>query len=354
MNNLEKLGWDNSIQHINEETLARVITVQKNSYRIADGAREYQAHLSGRFLNETLSTLDFPAVGDWVEVQKLIDERKAVIKHVLPRKSQFVRKVAGVKTEAQIVAANIDTVFIVNSLNHDLNVRRIERYILSAYESGGSPVIVLTKKDVCTAEEVADIISQVEAVAVGVPILAISNVTLEGLDEMMQFLPPKRTAALLGSSGVGKSTLVNTLLKRDVQHTKDIREDDSKGRHTTTHREMFTLPNGSLLIDTPGMRELQLWEGESSIDSTFQDVEALVKECRFNDCQHDSEPGCQVKKAIEDGELSEDRFQSYVKLQREIAYENRKQDQKARLEEKHKWKKITKQQKDKYKQRKMK
>lgn len=337
-----------------EQTVARVITVQKNSYRISDGDTDYHAHLSGKFINEAMSSLDFPAVGDWLEVQKLIDEQKAVIQRVLPRKSQFARKVAGLKTEAQIVAANIDTVFIVNSLNKDLNVRRIERYILSTYESGATPVVILTKKDECSSAEVGEAISQVEAVAIGVPIIAVSNITGEGIAELMDHLPSRKTVALLGSSGVGKSTLVNTLLGRDVQDTKDIRVDDSRGRHTTTHREMFTLPNGALMIDTPGMRELQLWEGESSIDMTFQDVEALIKDCRFTDCQHDTEPGCQVKEALDNGGLSEARFQSYIKLQREIAFEKRKMDQKAHLEEKSKWKKVTKNQRVNYKNRNMK
>lgn len=353
MSQLEKLGWDHDVQHVSRDSLARVITVQKNSYRITDGDNEFHAQVSGKFINEAQSPLDFPTVGDWVEVQKLMDEEKAVIKRVLPRKSQFVRKVAGLKTEAQILAANMDTVFIVNSLNHDINVRRIERYILAVYESGATPFVVLTKKDMCVTDVVDDAIAQVEAVAVGVPVIALSNVTLEGLEAFMHALPPRRTATLLGSSGVGKSTLINTLLEKEVQDTKHIREDDSKGRHTTTHREMFMLPNGALLIDTPGMRELQLWEGESSLDTTFQDIDTLASACRFNDCQHDTEPGCHVKAALESGELSEDRFQSYLKLQREIAYEKRKQDQKARLEEKNKWKQVTKQQKAKYKQRKM-
>ncbi|MFC4559868.1 ribosome small subunit-dependent GTPase A [Virgibacillus kekensis] len=353
MNNLEQIGWNQTIQDIEKETLARVITVQKNSYQVTDGTLDYMAHLSGKFMNQAINPLDFPAVGDWVEVLKLPDERKAVINRVLPRASQFVRQAAGTKTEPQIVAANIDTVFIVNSLNHDLNLRRMERYILSTYESGASPVIVLTKKDECSPDEVEEVISHVEGIAVGLPIIPLSNVTKEGIDLLMEHLLPMRTAALLGSSGVGKSTLVNTLLGKEVQDTKDIRSTDSKGRHTTTHREMFRLPNGALLIDTPGMRELQLWEGESAMESAFQDVEAFEEACKFNDCQHDTEPGCQVREAIENGELSEERFQSYLKLQRELAYEKRRQDQKAQLEEKSKWKKVSKNQRDSYNFRKM-
>ncbi|WP_164670884.1 ribosome small subunit-dependent GTPase A [Virgibacillus doumboii] len=349
MHNLKKIGWDRSIQNIEEENAARVITVQKNSYRVSDGKTDYFAHLSGKFLNQVANSLDFPAVGDWVEVLKLKDEQKAVVNSLLPRKSQFVRQAAGPKVEAQIVAANMDTIFIVNSLNHDLNVRRIERYLLSAYESGATPVIVLTKKDECSADEVKNCFEQVEEIAIGVPIVAISNVTRDGIDELMEYLPAGRTAALLGSSGVGKSTLINTLLDKEVQETKGIRDADSKGRHTTTHREMFVLPNGALLIDTPGMRELQLWEGESSMDSAFSDVEAFEKECKFNDCQHDTEPGCRVREALESGELSEERFRSYRKLQRELAFERRKQDQRAYLEEKNRWKKLKKQRQNGYK-----
>ena len=350
LNNLIKLGWENAEPAMNTEFIARVITVQKNSYRISDGDMEYMAHLSGKFLNEASSTLDFPAVGDWVEVQKLVDEQKAVIKHVLPRKSKFIRQAAGLRTEAQIIATNIDTVFIVNSLNHDLNARRIERYVLAAYESGASPVIVLTKKDECSQAEVEAAISEVEPVAIGIPIVAVSSVTKDGIEELMEYLPAGQTIALLGSSGVGKSTLVNTLLEKEVQDTKGIRESDSKGRHTTTHREMFILPNGALMIDTPGMRELQLWEGESAIDATFQDVEELAENCRFTDCKHQSEPGCTVREALENGELTEGRFQNYLKLQRELAYEKRKQDQKAQLEEKNKWKQVSKELKSKYNQ----
>ncbi|WP_010098229.1 ribosome small subunit-dependent GTPase A [Ornithinibacillus scapharcae] len=350
MNNLVKLGWNNEVEW-NEETVARVLTIQKNSYQISDGELEYHAHLSGKFINEAMNSLDFPAVGDWVEVQKIPDESKAVIKRVLPRKSQFVRQAAGNRTDAQIVAANIDTIFIVNSLNHDLNVRRIERYILLAYESGATPILLLTKKDQATEEEIDNALSSVNEVAIGIPIILISSIDGDGIEELKSHLSPGKTAALLGSSGVGKSTLINTLFGEKIQETKKIREDDSRGRHTTTHRELFLLPNGAMIIDTPGMREIQLWDGEDAIDTTFQDIGALQLECKFSDCTHTNEPGCRVQEAIEDGSLSAERYKSYVKLQREIAFEKRKQDQKAKLEEKSKWKKISKQQKSFYKKR---
>lgn len=350
MHNLVKIGWK-SEQDINEEHIARVITVQKNSYRISDGETEYLAHLSGKFINEVDSPLDFPSVGDWVEVQKLPEEMKAVIKQVLPRKSQFIRQAAGYRTDPQVVAANIDLVFIVNSLNHDLNMRRIERYMLLAYESGATPIVLLTKKDQVTEEEVQQAIAMVSEVAIGVPILTISSLNGDGIEEFINQLPAGKTGALLGSSGVGKSTLINALFGEKIQETKDIREDDSKGRHTTTHREMFMLPNGAMLIDTPGMREIQLWDGEVGVETTFRDIEAFEQECRFADCSHNSEPGCRVQEALENGELSEERYKSYVKLQREIAYEKRKQDQKAKLEEKSKWKKISKTQRENYKRK---
>lgn len=342
MQKLHELGWDLSIQTAHLEQIARIITVQKNKYRIFDGQQEYLAHLSGTFLNEVKSTIDFPTVGDWVQVKKLPQEQKAVIERLLPRKSQFIRQAAGSKMEAQVVAANIDLVLIVTSLNHDFNVRRIERYMLAAYESGASPVIVLTKRDMCSEDEVVNKISQVMDVAIGVPVVSISSITGAGIEDLVTYLSPGKTAVLLGSSGVGKSTLLNVLLNKEVQQTEAVRDSDSKGRHTTTHREMFLLANGAILIDTPGMRELQLWDGEDSVESTFGDIEDFAAACRFQDCQHDTEPGCRVKAAVNSGELSEERFHSYKKLQREVAYEKRRRDQRAKLEEKKKWQQLTK------------
>ncbi|WHX25255.1 ribosome small subunit-dependent GTPase A [Virgibacillus halodenitrificans] len=350
MSKLNKIGWDFSYLDVDEERIARVVTVQKNRYRVSDGGSDFLAHVSGKFRMNTSQSLDFPSVGDWVIVDKLPQEQKAVILEILPRKSQFIRQAAGGKTEAQVVGANIDTVFIVNSLNQDLNLRRMERYILSAYDSGASPVIILTKKDECTEEEIRENVAVVEGIAFGIPILTISSLTGDGISELLDnYLPSGKTGALLGSSGVGKSTLVNKLMNAEVQETKSIREADSKGRHTTTHREMFFLPNGALLIDTPGMRELQLWEGEAVLDTAFQDIETLEEECRFADCSHRTEPGCRIKEALDSGELSTERFESYRKLQRELAYEKRKQNKKSMLDEKHRWKQISKEQRHKYK-----
>ncbi|NGP45172.1 ribosome small subunit-dependent GTPase A [Bacillaceae bacterium SIJ1] len=331
--------------------MARVISVQRNHYRISDGECVYLAQVSGKFYHQIASSLDFPAVGDWVVADKRMDEQKAVIQEILPRKSQCMRQAPGEKTEAQLIAANVDTILIVSSLNADFNARRIERYMIFAYESGAVPVIVLTKKDECGEATIASYIQQVEDVAFGVPIVTVSSVTGEGIPVLMTHLPPRNTATLLGSSGVGKSTLVNALLGEHVQQTKDIRADDHKGRHTTTHREMFQLPSGALLIDTPGMRELQLWDGEQAMDTAFNDVEQFTRECRFLDCQHDTEPDCRVKEALASGELTEERYESYLKLQREIAFEKRKQDQKAQIDEKQKWKQMSKNIKATYRHR---
>ncbi|WP_243387518.1 ribosome small subunit-dependent GTPase A [Bacillus kexueae] len=343
MKTLETFGWNDFFQAQVEDwdgAIGRVTLEHKHMYRIANESGEWLGELSGKFRFDAVCKEDYPAVGDWVLFKPLPNEKKAVIQHVLNRKSRFIRQSAGSKIEQQIVAANVDYVFIVSSLNRDFNVRRIERYVLLAYDSGATPVIVLTKKDLC--EDIEEKRAEVEEVAIGVPVVCVNNIEREGYDELSPYLLEGKTIALLGSSGVGKSSLLNGLMNQDVQKTLSVRDGDDKGRHTTTHRELFSLPNGALIIDTPGMRELKLWEGEESLDSTFADIEELARTCRFNDCQHESEPDCAVKKAIDDGSLAVERLKSYKKLQREIAFSMRKQDEQLALIEKQKWKKIHK------------
>ncbi|WP_369899986.1 ribosome small subunit-dependent GTPase A [Bacillus manliponensis] len=345
--NLNMFGWDSYCEERLEGQYeaARVLLEHKHMYRVMCEDGEYIAELSGKFRYETLAKGDYPAVGDWVAVTKLPNEKKVIIQQVLPRKSSFSRKVAGEKTEEQIVAANVDYLFLVNALNADFNIRRIERYLLLAYESGATPVIVLTKSDLCL--EVEQRFIEVESVAIGVPIFVVDSLHKIGIEELQSFVEQGKTIALIGSSGAGKSTLLNALMGRDAAKTGDIRESDSKGRHTTTHRELFKLPNGGLVIDTPGMRELQLWEGSGAIYTTFSDIEEAAQNCRFRDCKHEKEPGCAVWCAIEEGVLTEGRLLNYKKLQKEVAYAMRRQDPVLARAEREKWKKVTKQHKKK-------
>ncbi|MCF6411242.1 ribosome small subunit-dependent GTPase A [Pseudalkalibacillus salsuginis] len=344
--NLQQLGFNEErIEQANEwinkgYEPGRVALEHKGMYTLLTKHGEILGSISGKMNFEATEREDYPAVGDWVMCQIRENDRAATIHAILQRTSKFSRKIAGVTTEEQIIATNIDTVFLVNALNKDFNVRRIERYLLMAWESGANPVIVLSKADLC--ENIQERVNDVETVAIGLPVHIISSETGEGIDELTPYLSEGKTVALLGSSGAGKSTMVNRLYGSDIQKVKEIREGDDKGKHTTTHRELFLLPQGGSMIDTPGMRELQLWNTNDGLSESFRDVEALADVCKFRDCQHENEPGCAVKTAIDTGELTAERYASYKKLQRELAYLERKNDQKAKLEEKAKWKKITK------------
>jgi ribosome biogenesis GTPase len=313
---LKDLGWDaffqDAFQPYEEDNLipARVAARHHGPCELLTELGRLGGVPAGRLADDEL-----PAVGDWVAVRPLDGERKAVIEAVLPRKTVFLRKEVWQRTVAQVIAANVDTVFLVTAFGHDLSARRLERYLTAAWDSGSNPVIVVNKSDL--AEDPLAELAEVEAVSIGVPLHALSAEIGEGLEQLEPYLAPGRTVALLGSSGVGKSTLVNRLAGREVLHTAEIRS-DGRGRHTTTHRELVPLESGALLIDTPGMRELQLWAGEEVLDSTFAEIAELAGECRFSDCEHEHEPGCAVKTALSDGSLPADRFASYRKLQREL------------------------------------
>ncbi|MFS1512846.1 ribosome small subunit-dependent GTPase A [Chengkuizengella sp. SCS-71B] len=341
--NINKLGWneyfENEFLPYKEKqfTVGRVALEHKRLYRVYTEIGEVLGEVSGRFRFESTSREDYPAVGDWVVLQQMEGENKAIIHAVLPRTSKFSRKVAGIITEEQIVAANVDTVFIVISLNDDFNMRRIERYLVMVWESGANPVILLSKADLC--DDVNEKVSQVESIAIGVPICVISSVEKTGIEQLDPYMNAGQTITLTGSSGVGKSTLVNLLMEEEVQEIQDIRNDD-KGKHTTTYRELFVLPNDVIMVDTPGMREFQLWEADDSFDHTFSDIEQLASECHFKDCSHNNEPKCAVKIAIQDGILEASRYESYLKLKKELAFLERKNNKKAQKLEKDKWKKI--------------
>lgn len=289
------------------------------------------------------------AVGDWVALEAGTDGEAPVIRFVLPRKTKFSRAAAGAELKEQIVAANVDTVFLIQSLNRDFNMRRLERYLIAAWESGAVPVVVLTKADCCN--DVAGKMSVVYETAPGVEVHAVSSVTGEGIDGIRKYLMPGKTVALLGSSGVGKSTLVNTLAGKEILRTQEIREDDSRGRHTTSHREIVLLPEGGLILDTPGMRALSLWEADAGMEIMFGDVEELLTLCRFHDCGHGNEPGCAVREALEGGKLEMKRWESWKKLQKELAHLEAKKEGKLRMTEKQWGKQIAKLQKELYKER---
>ncbi len=357
---LESMGWNPHFQRAFEPyagsgcLAARVASEYRDIYRLYTVQGEVLAKVSGKLRFQALGRQDFPAVGDWVAIstganaspaesqavnQAASGPNQAVtIQAVLPRRSKFSRKLAGRTTEEQVVAANVDTVFLVTALNGDFNPRRMERYLTMAWESGANPVIILNKADLCDNVELK--VAETASVAIGAPIHAISCTHEEGLDALTPYLKKGHTVALLGSSGVGKSTLVNRLVGDDIRQVRDVRGGDDRGRHTTTNRDLIRLPLSGLIIDTPGMRELQLWDAEEGFQDAFEDIAALAGQCRFRDCRHRSEPGCAVQEALASGEIDPGRYESYQKLQKELAYLVRKEDPAEQRAEKERWKKI--------------
>jgi ribosome biogenesis GTPase len=345
---LLQLGWDSFFEKhfqlvkVTGLIPARVVSESKGSFQVYSEYGELTAKISGKMRYHTAEEKQYPVVGDWVVIKPLINEQKGIINAVLPRKSKFSRKVAGERTEEQIVSANVDTVFIVSSLDggRNFNLRRIERYLTLAWSSGAIPVLVLNKVDLCPDVDIY--IRSVEDIAQGISIHPVSAKEQIGLDSLRNYLTKGHTVAFLGSSGVGKSALINALLGVERQKIGEVRDDDRIGRHTTTKRELINLPSGGMVIDTPGMREIQMWGEEDNLQGAFNDIEMLAKKCRFSNCSHNVESGCAVREAIDKGNLDLARLENYHKLQNELNYLAFREEHSTRLYEKMRWKKIAK------------
>ena len=332
---LRELGWSDRFAAAYQPWESKIdiqpgrVAIEFNQiFRIYVDGGEIDAVTAGRLKHRARGRVELPAVGDWVALRKRPEEDRGVIVEVLPRRSAFTRRAAGEPTGEQVVAANVDVVFVVMGLDRDYNHRRLERYLLMARESGASPAIILTKPDL--SSDLSSQLNDVTTLAGDVVVHVVNPKAGEGLDHVRRHLAPGRTAALLGSSGVGKSTIINRLVGEDVRRTQEVRAADSRGRHTTSHRELVVLPDGGLIIDTPGMRELQLWDASASVKETFEEIEALAPGCHFTDCRHRDEPRCAVKAAVAEGTVSADRLDSYLKVQDELAELARQQEERAR------------------------
>lgn len=357
---LATFGWDESwsqqFQTLIESTgdapgllPGRVSTYTRSTYAILTEAGDRPAEVSGKFAHGAQRG-DFPAVGDWVAFTPGIDA-PATIHHLLPRRTKLSRKSAGEASREQVIAANVDVLFVVCGLDADYNLRRLERYLVAASDSGAELVIVLNKADLCSPEVLIAREEAVREIAPGVPVIALSAIAPEPPTLLQPFLAPHKTGALLGTSGAGKSTLVNALLRAEKQTTQTVRRSDDRGRHTTTQRELFVLPGGGLILDNPGIRELQLWPEQASFESTFPDIEELAKQCAFRDCRHGGDRGCAIAAAITSGALDAARWESYLKLRKELRHVAVQVDENVRREEKRRLKKLHSDQKRNYKLR---
>jgi ribosome biogenesis GTPase / thiamine phosphate phosphatase len=346
---LTHLGWDPAIEDqfapfaADGLEPARVAVEQRGAYLLYTARGERWAELSGRLRHAAGERGELPAVGDWVAIADPDGAERALVQAVLPRRTKFSRMSATDhgQTVEQVVAANVDVVFLTAGLDGDFNPRRLERYLTLGWESGASPVVVLTKADLCADVEAARL--EVEPVAIGVPVHAVSNVTGEGVDALTQYFGEGRTVAALGSSGVGKSSLVNRLAGEELMATGHLRA-DGRGRHTTTNRQLLLLPDGGLYLDTPGMRELRLWESEEGLATAFDDVAAAAASCRFGDCSHEREPDCGVRAALANGTLDPERYESWRKLQNELRWLAVKQDARLRSEARKEWRRFARSQ----------
>jgi len=323
---IEKLGFGSWFKDKIDATktpdfqIARVITVNKNSFVISNGHNDIYAELTGKYLFNSDSSLDFPAVGDWVYVQLFDEDTFAVIHDIIPRKSLLKRKTSGKKIDYQLIATNIDTAIIMQSLDNNYNLRRLERYLVMINESNITPVIFLSKSDLISTDEIDSKINDIHNIIPDIKIVAFSNNNLTDIEDIKTHFIPFETYCLLGSSGVGKTTLLNNLMNRELYKTQPIREKDGRGKHTTTSRELVVLENGSIIIDNPGMRELGMINIESGLNDTFNEITELSNNCRYNDCSHTIEEGCAVLKGIEDGIISNERYRNYIKMYKESLY----------------------------------
>ncbi len=358
---LKNIGWDSffedHLKQVKSKTkydynflVGRVSAVHTNLCQVLTEGGEITAQVSGKMRDKINNELigpggdfldtGFPAVGDWVVMIHDQQHNSGMIRMILPRRTKFSRNAAGATSQEQVIAANIDYAFIVAALNADFNPSRIERYLVTTWNSGAIPVILLNKADLCADIDAKT--AEMEKTAVGVSVHAISAAKGDGLEQLKPYLQNGRTSVFIGSSGAGKSTIINRLLGRDVIKVVETSDYKDKGRHTTTSREMYLLEGGGIVIDTPGMRELQLWEGEQGLSETFDDIEQLAAQCRFNDCRHQEEPGCVIRSALEKGEIDQVRFKNFLKLQRELKYQEARHNVKVRMEQSKRWKTIAK------------